>query len=209
MSSEKLQNLTEQERSLLEQILEDQCYPCSAKALRRAMQRQGSCHPEYLITRSLRELLSEGKTSYKGGRWTLASKEAFAPDQQPGHSPHRIQEPLLSEEGRNTIGRPRQVVADPAPPPADERSSWSRFRRLLRYYIDCVRSEEGAEVLSYLSNMGSTPIPRTLELSSYSLLQAAQGGASSSGYGIVRCSRTHPFAPPRESGNAADGLDLA
>ncbi len=50
-------------------IINEELYPKTAKEIRIKLLRTGRKIPEYLITRTLRSLLSEDKVRYKGGRW--------------------------------------------------------------------------------------------------------------------------------------------
>ena len=121
---------------------------------------------EYELLRSLLHLQQEQQVRYDHGKWSLAaplepgrtgSKEAI------GKS---VSLPFLSPLGREIL---RQGIRGPsanevslvlegqvaptevAPPILSEMAGpWGTFRRLLKYYKDCVRNEEGADALAYI-----------------------------------------------------------
>ena len=70
MSKTTLNQLSSTETQSILDVLNRERYPKSVRDIRSKLIINGSKIPEYLITRSLRGLLSEGKVHFRGGRWT-------------------------------------------------------------------------------------------------------------------------------------------
>ena len=68
MSISTLITLSDKDKKIIGQIIEEQTYPCTVKTLRGKLKHSGRDIPEYLITRALRSLLSDDKVRFKGGR---------------------------------------------------------------------------------------------------------------------------------------------
>ena len=70
MTKTTLNQLSSKETQLILDVLNRERYPKSVRDIRSKLILTGRKIPEYLITRSLRGLLSEGKVHFRGGRWT-------------------------------------------------------------------------------------------------------------------------------------------
>ena len=66
MSLATLENVSGEDKEHIFDVLEDETYPCSATVIRMKLKKRGVVLPDYLITRSLRILLSEGKAQLNG-----------------------------------------------------------------------------------------------------------------------------------------------
>ena len=66
MSLTTLENITAKDKNLIFNVLEEETYPCSASVIRMKLKKRGVALPDYLITRNLRILLSEGKAQLNG-----------------------------------------------------------------------------------------------------------------------------------------------
>ena len=155
MTNNPISPLSDFDKQILLEIIREQLYPKSAKELRSLIRKHGLQFPEYLITRALKELISEDKVRFKGGRWMSPELHSQIGTPQSGYSPKTIEAPSLSPEGQK-VSIPGKVAVskiddDDIP---EDRGPWVTFRRLLRYYQECVRDEGGADASSFLNQIG-------------------------------------------------------
>jgi len=147
--------------SNLIKILDGCNSPLHARDICTRLKREAVRAPEHEVTKVLRGMLREGKTQFDAGRWSLGTGRP-QPESKP---PVRVTPPQLSPLAIEILGRKaltEQVDIDqPYLPyrkdqtpyekgaiPTDS-GPWARFRRLIAYYKDCVRGEEGAEAMAY------------------------------------------------------------
>jgi hypothetical protein len=115
--------------------------------------RQQESTPEYEVLRELRHLLRQGDVEFHNGTWVLAEapfEEAYQ---------HSFYPPVLSREIHKELWPSIPWTAPgageaPSPHPAGGR--WGLFRRIISYYIQCVRNEEGADASAFLNQVGQT-----------------------------------------------------
>jgi very-short-patch-repair endonuclease/RecA/RadA recombinase len=121
---------------------------------------------DYELTRVLRSLRAEGEVNLERGRWSAsehplesqapvegASREPQLRERLPkiqrGWSPH---ESWLFD-GDGSI-RGEDLDSENETSGADDTGPWSTFRKLLDYYTDCVRNDEGCEASANLPDLG-------------------------------------------------------
>jgi len=151
MAEQRVPTISEFDRDAVIQILSNEIYPRSVKEIRNKLKHTGRNFPEYLITRALRSLLSDGKVRYKAGRWM--NNEIFDQSKmiQTGFSPNRIERPKLSKIGEDVLNI---KSSDAFGITENDTGPWSTFRKLLSYYSECIRNEEGAEASAFIEEIG-------------------------------------------------------
>jgi hypothetical protein len=128
---------------------------------------------EYEVLRELRSLREEGLVRLERGRWSVVSPFSVAPFSSPttfqpsNESIPRIRSvpmspapsrssaiagwsPSQSQILNNASLASEQVSS--AAKPADFSGPWGTFHKLLGYYADCVRNDEGCEVSGFLQD---------------------------------------------------------
>ncbi len=112
----------------------------------------------------LRNLVNEGKINFRMGRWgAVAFPEAVKTD------PFSAAFPLLSNETLSILGPKIQAYASEIPHDETEIESeidksginlysgrWGTFRKLVAYYRQCVRQEEGADASAFQNEAGKS-----------------------------------------------------
>ena len=163
MSISTLKSVSENDKKSIRQIIDGQTYPCTVKVLRGKLKHTGRDIPEYLITRALRSLLSDDKVRFKGGRWMSNDCHEHVNVHQTGYSTRTVELPSLSIEGEKVISS----VLTSAPNDNGSVSTniaegpWGRFRKLVSYYSECLRNEEGADASAYIDEIGKKYIYAT------------------------------------------------
>lgn len=159
MNNQDLNRITDFEKQILLEVLEEQVYPKSVKELRRLIRTRGINHPEYLITRALRELVSEDKVRFKGGRWMRPELSEQLGIDQAGYIKNSVSPPIVSVATRSILDDQESSIqsehedAEYVPHKEAYRGEWGTFRRLLKYYRECVRDEEGADASGFLTDL--------------------------------------------------------
>jgi len=159
-----IQSLSKNDEAAILEILQNELYPSSVKDVRRKLKRVGLDYPEYLILRSLRSMLSEGTLRFKAGRWMTSELFEQVQVSQAGFVPKNIDGPKLStlsqpdgeypesdlpkESGFTETGQAEHMSK------RDFSGPWGTFRKLIRYYSECIRSEEGADASGFISDLG-------------------------------------------------------
>ena len=125
--------------------------------------------PEHEILRELRSFQKEGLVRIEGGSWKPTS--AFAKEPTPlqtirpqHYSDSSIPAVPSSDEWTpsksrilNPIPQPERKPKPIEPPLSDKpdfSGPWGMFRKLLGYYSDCVRNDEGCEASGFLQDYG-------------------------------------------------------
>ena len=144
----KLSSLSSADKQIILDIINAELYPKTVKEIKNKVLRTGRKIPEYLITRTLRSLLSEDKVRFKGGRWM--NNDAFSQSKtiQTGYSSRIIEFPKLSDTAEQVLPDANRYN------PELEDGTWSKFRNLISYYSECLRNEEGADAFSFLDDIG-------------------------------------------------------
>ncbi|MBL0732038.1 MAG: DUF559 domain-containing protein [Desulfosarcina sp.] len=143
--------------------------PLTASELRIKLRNLSLKLPEYEILSELRSLQEEGLVRIKGGSWKPTSVFAKKPIPfqriKPEDSPNlSIPAVPLPDEWTPSKSRILNPLFQPEPPPKpveplppDEpgfSGPWGMFRKLLGYYSDCVRNDEGCEASGFLQDYG-------------------------------------------------------
>ncbi len=156
-------SILDNDKQAITGIISSEIYPITVKEIRRKLILTGRSIPDYLITRVLRNLLSEGQLRYKAGRWM--NNELFEQINiiQTGFVPRSIERPKLSQTGEQIFqskGTDKAIIdTSKAARSKDfngsiQRGPWSTFRNLLSYYTECIRNEEGAEASAFIDEIG-------------------------------------------------------
>ena len=158
MSKSTLNQLSPDEVKLILDILHKERYPKSTREIRSRLKLTGRNIPEYLITRSLRNLLSEGKVHSKGGRWTIEGNKIQFESPSIGFSKKEIAIPILSNTGSTILELDNVIKPTKNIKKVRRSGEWGTFRLLIDYYIECLKSEEGADASSFIDEIGKSYI---------------------------------------------------
>lgn len=125
--------------------------------------------PDYQITRHLRKRSQEGIYSYLRGKWILSSETYAQRKKTIDNQEGRIIPPALSALGIDALNNSSEkkllIKKDSTEEEKAEeelqdldllKGPWSKFRSLISYYKECIRSEEGAEATAFLDDFGKT-----------------------------------------------------
>jgi len=126
--------------------------------------------PEYEILRELRSLREEGLVRLEGGSWKATSPFAKKPVIQQTTLPKVRSRPTIIRKPLTDGWTPSEsrllgTAVEPEPQPLpklipqpsekpDFSGPWGMFRKLLGYYVDCVRNDEGCEASGFLEDYG-------------------------------------------------------
>ena len=188
-------HLQERVRQATLELLLVTARPMSVSELRARLRARGVRAPDYGIARALRVLRSGGEVQLDRGKWSATPRPALLPargdptgprgrvaDQGPQPSSWSPSTSWLLTGAPSTVGEDRNRQAAPEEPESvhEETGPWAMFRKLLGYYADCVRNDQGSEASGNLSDLGRRFIalrgigswyPRTGH--AWSMLQAA------------------------------------
>ncbi len=146
--------------SNLVKILDGCNFPLHTRDICARLKRKAVRSPEHEVTKVLRGMLREGKAQFDAGRWSLAAGESQATSKPPIQvTPPQLSPLALELIGRKDLagqvvqGQPhhihkREQTQGEAGIMPTYSGPWGRFRRLIAYYKDCVRGEEGAEAMA-------------------------------------------------------------
>jgi AAA domain len=129
---------------------------------------------EYEVLHALRCLRAEGLVRLERGRWSATAP--FANASVPGPTAHQSEErhglhiyssptssvlspvaPTAWSPNKSRVLNNVPQAKEPAPPaaePVNFSGPWGTFRRLLDYYADCIRNDEGCEASGFLQDYG-------------------------------------------------------
>jgi hypothetical protein len=167
-------NSSETVREAIFALLKPASTPLTAAELRVRLRVRALKLAEYEVLHTLRSLRAEGLVRLERGRWSATAP--FANASVPGPTAHQPEE----RHGLYIYGSPTSSVLSPAAPiawspnksrilnhvpqaeepthpaakPVDFSVPWGTFRRLLGYYADCIRNDEGCEVSGFLQDYG-------------------------------------------------------
>jgi len=126
--------------------------------------------PEYEILRELRSLREESLVRLERGSWKATSPFTKQPIIQQTILPKARSRPTtirkpLAEGWSPSKSRLFDTAIEPSPQPSPEPTPqpyekpdfsgpWGMFRKLLGYYVDCVRNDEGCEASGFLQDYG-------------------------------------------------------
>ncbi|WP_207260584.1 AAA domain-containing protein [Desulfovibrio sp. Huiquan2017] len=121
------------------------------RSLSSSLRRQTDA-PDYLVLQHLRKFMENGELECIGGIWKSASTT-------PASSSTFL--PFVSQDTHEAIwsGKVRpcpEEEEDREGEPHASQGKWEKFRNLLRYYIQCVRNEEGADAHAYLNHLNDS-----------------------------------------------------
>ncbi|SVB23798.1 uncharacterized protein METZ01_LOCUS176652, partial [marine metagenome] len=123
MSLATLENVSGEDKDHIFDVLEDETYPCSATVIRMKLKKRGVALPDYLITRSLRILLSEGKAQLNGRKWSIRSS-FDSKNSSIGYAPRKIEIPIDILETEVNVQDPKELV----PPIKSNRTNSISFK---------------------------------------------------------------------------------
>ncbi|MGA2225687.1 MAG: hypothetical protein ABSH41_14725, partial [Syntrophobacteraceae bacterium] len=119
---------------------------------------------DYEVGCLLRNLVNEGKTNFRMGRWTAVP----SPDPVKA-TPFPAAFPLLSNETLSILGPKTREYTPEIPNNGTEIETesdqpgihlysgrWGTFRKLVAYYRQCVRQEEGADASAFQNELGKS-----------------------------------------------------
>jgi len=145
--------------------------PLTSSELRTRLFSRSIRVPEYEILKDLRLLQNEGTVSFEMGRWHIRTfiKTPAINDQFSKPSRNLVQQSSHTSAPQTlTHWSPSQcqsIVEAISSQPEDVNKkdnlkqqnfsgAWGAFRKLLGYYSDCVRNDEGCEASAYLQDQG-------------------------------------------------------
>jgi AAA domain len=158
-------------RDTILSFLKSSPMPLTATELRIQLRVTSIKLAEYEVLRELRSFCQEGLVRLERGRWSVTSPSAILPmpDRTTSQSggvggpSFRFSRTLGTSvatgwspgksELLNKVPRPVEKIS-PASELADFSGPWGTFRKLLRYYADCVRNDEGCEASAFLQDCG-------------------------------------------------------
>jgi len=125
--------------------------PLRLRELSTAVRRKATA-PDHLVLRQLRELLRQGRVDYVNNAWKSVVAEPQQTLTMLPHVSRPTHERIWTEKPWPFVeGEEREPKA-----PLDGKGRWYLFRKLLGYYIHCVRNEEGADAHAFLNQHNST-----------------------------------------------------
>jgi hypothetical protein len=147
---------------LLIDILNISPIPLSTRDIGVRLRKQRLRLPDHKISNILRDMLRDGEIEFKKGRWVIP------PSTETINAPSRVTPVPLSPQTLSLLGwklqRPSGSVfsggmewIEPEPEPSDAETSpnrWETFRKLLSYYRQCIRNEEGADASAFQNELG-------------------------------------------------------
>ena len=112
MSLATLENVSGEDKDHIFDVLEEETYPCSVTDIRMKLKKRGVALPDYLITRSLRILLSEGKAQLNGRKWSIRSS-FDSKNSSIGYAPRKIEIPIdILEKEMNYLGNSKSRIKE-------------------------------------------------------------------------------------------------
>ena len=149
-------NLTTTKR--LTEILSGSPIPLSLKDLGVRLRLSHYGLADYQISALLRGMLREGRVELKNGRWLITPLS----ERNIGSSRYfKLIQPSLSPEALSCLDRAPRKLSDGTaegntkeaqPLPSSDR--WATFRKLVAYYKQCIRNEEGADASAFQNEIG-------------------------------------------------------
>ena len=148
----------------LKQIISQSQIPLSTRELATRMRLRHVRLADYEVSGILRHMADEGEVEYQKGRWAVS----FARCSDAVQPINRIIFPRLSDETSKLLGQEvsttRPVPSESEPAIIDNESGipktdtpserWGMFRKLLGYYRECIRNEEGADASAFQNQHG-------------------------------------------------------
>lgn len=127
---------------------------------------------EYIIIRSLRLLSNEGILCFKNGKWSIAETEEDQFNEPIEKRQNAVVYPNLSELGLAALNytkssspfissKQHNPIAESLPNRTssiikniNNSGPWSKFRKIVAYYKECIRNEQGADASAFLNEYG-------------------------------------------------------
>lgn len=147
-------------------ILNKSTLPMAVRDIRLRLRKHELVLSEYELLRSLLHLQQDQRVRYERGKWLLTGSPEPERTATQEAAEKSVRLPFLSPLGRKIleqgIGGPSAIEVSlvperqaaptevAAPILFEPAGPWGTFRRLLKYYKDCVRNEEGADALAYI-----------------------------------------------------------
>ena len=158
------------ERDTIVELLQLSKRPLSIKEIRSSVNSINQCKKtEYLITRLLRKLSNEGILHFRGGKWSFVDCKKEISEKFTESGSADLKFPRLSPLGLsalnaadpyNPFSPSKQLspnlgpITEPTQKKFESQGPWSKFRKIVAYYKECVRNEEGADASAFLNDYG-------------------------------------------------------
>jgi very-short-patch-repair endonuclease len=143
--------------NLIIEVLNRSASSLTSRQISARVRRKCPNTPDFLVVRSLRDLYREGRVDYVKGRWHVKLEQT---DIDIGHH-HAVHLPRFSDEARSILSKVEHPFHEVSAHSSDELTQenflegpWSLFRRLVRYYRQCIRNEEGANASAFQNQIG-------------------------------------------------------
>lgn len=130
--------------------LNSSAHPLGLRALSSTLRRQVDA-PDYLVVQHLRKLMQQGAVECENGDWRSTKRESGDRSFSLPHVSRQTHECIWSKELWPFYHDDQRTDEDAN----FHHERWGLFRRLLKYYIQCVRNEEGADAHAYLNQLNS------------------------------------------------------
>ena len=165
-----MDNLKERDQLIRNQLLEvlgQSENPLSSKNIGAKLRSRNIRHADFRIIEHLRALSKDNEVHLEGVKWVKNEVAPILSQKRPGQLanlrfPH-VSEQTLSlltgmsgPESTATLspGQEGHVSPDTTSQEAQNFGRWGFFRRLLSYYRQCIRNEEGAEAFAFQNQLG-------------------------------------------------------
>ena len=140
---------------VLLQILNEVQLPLSARQITSRVRRLDFNLSEYQVIESLRKLNKDGSVIILKGKWLSNSQTKARNDITCHRYSSSPSIPSLSDEADQILNRcPSKETLSSAHNNDTVENHWNFFRKLLDYYRQCIRNEEGAEAFAYQNQLG-------------------------------------------------------
>ena len=145
-------------------ILHQSLLPLSTRELAVRLRLRHLRLADYQVSGLLRSMAREGLIEFQKGRWSAPSDK----NSEEPYPTSRVAFPKLSDETLRLLGRKSEDITNTDPKNGvelveadvetanDNTSSgrWGTFRKLLGYYRQCIRNEEGADASAFQNEYG-------------------------------------------------------
>ncbi|NCC84707.1 MAG: DUF559 domain-containing protein [Clostridia bacterium] len=132
------------------QHLESVSRPEKLRALSASLRKQGGA-PDYLVLRHLRKLVRQEEAECANGAWRSIRKHSGGGVSRLPCVSRQTHEKIWSQEQWPLLNN-EEIIAEESNVNSER---WGLFRELIKYYIQCVRNEEGADAHAYLNQLNS------------------------------------------------------
>jgi len=135
------------------QHLERAKRPVKLRDLSTSLRKRGTA-PDYIVLRHLRELMRQGEAECVNGAWRSTCRHSDDGLFRLPCVSRQTHEEIWSREPWPFHHSKEEMVEESSV----DRERWGLFRKLIKYYIQCVRNEEGADAHAYLNQLNTNLI---------------------------------------------------